>query len=188
MTRILDAADPDAIDAAAGVLDSGGIVVIPTDTVYGVAAAASRRSAVDRIFEVKRRSRAGPIAVLVSSLDEARSLAVFSEEAEGRAGAWPGALTLVLPRLEGLDWDLGGDGDTIGLRVPDHEVPLGLIRRCGPLAATSANLAGEEVPATVQETAEVLGEGIDLYLDGGLLEGRPSQVVSLIDEERILRE
>lgn len=186
--RVLAAGAPAAVDEAARVLAGGGLVVIPTDTVYGVAARIDRPEAVRRIFELKGRPREKALPVLVADLETARRLAVFTPQAlELAATGWPGPLTLVLER-GALAADLGGDGRTVALRIPDHPAALELLARAGPLAATSANPSGRPPHRSVEEIAASLGEGVDLYLDGGRLGSTPSRVISLVGEPRVLRE
>lgn len=188
MSRIVRVPDPGAVEEACRVLEAGGLVVLPTDTVYGVAARIDRQDAVDRIFAVKGRPREKALPVLVADPETAMRLGRFRAEArEAAAREWPGAVTIVVER-GALAADLGGDGRTVALRVPDHPVALEILRRAGPLAATSANPSGEAVPGRVDEISAALGAGVDLYLDGGVLAGAPSRVVSMVGEHRILRE
>lgn len=167
----------------------GGVVVVPTDTVYGLAASIEHPGAVGRIFDIKKRARSKPLAVLVSTLEEAKSLGIFSDEALDLVRTeWPGGLTVVTHRSEAArEIDLGGDGSTIGLRIPNHDFLLEVMRETGPLAATSANPSGQSVPETIDEIVRVFGESVDLYIDGGRLQGAPSRVVTLLDGKRILR-
>jgi L-threonylcarbamoyladenylate synthase len=189
MTRVIAAAEPGAVEAVCEVLERGGLAVIPTDTVYGLAAHPMRREAVEKIFAVKGRSNDSPIPVLVASIQDAERLAVFTEQARRAAERnWPGPLTVVLRRAEaGRALHLGGDGETIGLRVPDHPFALAVLRAAGALAATSANPAGQNTPASVEEVRQSLGDAPGLYVDGGALAGAPSRVVSYLGEARELR-
>jgi L-threonylcarbamoyladenylate synthase len=179
----------DQITRAEAVLSDGGVIVIPTDTVYGIAARADIPSAIDRIFEIKQRPKDKPLAVLVADVSAARVLGVFSEEALAAAEkGWPGPLTIVLPRRESAEnIPLGGDPSTIGIRIPDHVFALDLLGRVGPLATTSANRSGESEPATVDEMAASLA-GVDLFLDAGPIIGKPSKVVSFVDGMKTLRD
>ncbi len=188
----------EAVDLAVEALIGGQVVVIPTDTVYGLAVDPSRPGAVDRIFELKQRPAHLALPVLVASIEQALGLAA----AEGLAPAarrlmerfWPGGLTLVVPRRRGLGLNVGvvdarTDGATVGLRLPAHPVPVALAARVGPLATTSANLHGLATPPTAQGVIEQLGGGMALVLDAGACGGRPSTVVSFVDGEvRVLRE
>jgi L-threonylcarbamoyladenylate synthase len=171
------------------VLRSGGVAVIPTDTVYGLAASLDHPEAIDRIFELKRRPRDKPLAVLVANRDAAATLANFTDQAAKMAGeGWPGPLTLVLESTRPLKM-LGGDGLTVGIRVPNHPFTLELLDLCGPLATTSANPSGVETPCFLSEIIEQLGDGVDLYVDalGGSLSGTPSRIVSVVGEPKTLR-
>ncbi len=178
----------EAIDAARG----GRLVVMPTDTVHGIGTRADDPSATARIFDAKARSRDMVLPVFVGSLAEARALAVFDDRAELLAERfWPGKLTIVLARSDAsLGWDLGGDGSTIGLRLPNHPLALAIVQGVGPMAVTSANRSGEATPVHGEEIADVFGEEVEVYL----LEerprfGEPSTVVDLSTAElRVLRE
>lgn len=183
----------DALDRAARRLAGGGLVAIPTDTVYGLAADAGRPEAVERIFEAKGRPGTLALPVLVAGADQARALVMVDARADALIRRfWPGALTLVLPARAGSPRvTLGGDRvtATIGVRCPDHPVPLALCRRVGPLATTSANSHGEPTPATAEEVAAALGHRVDLVLDGGPSRGSAASTVVAVDETgiRLLR-
>ena len=178
------------LDEAVAALRAGEVVVIPTDTVYGLAALPSVPGAVERIFEVKRRRPEKPLPVLGSSLEQLGEVAVFDDAARVVASAfWPGAVTLVLRRAKGFTYDLGaGAEDTVAVRVPDHHLALRLLERCGPLAATSANISGEPAATTVDEARAALGAAVRVYLDGGIPAGTASTVVSLVDGLTVFRE
>jgi L-threonylcarbamoyladenylate synthase len=179
------------LDAPVAALRAGEIVVVPTDTVYGIAVDPSRPGATDRLFAVKARPTDVPLPILAADADQAFSLAAdVSPVARRLAEAcWPGGLTIVLPRRAGLDFDLGGADDaTIGVRVPDHEVPRALARAVGPLATTSANLHGRPTPETAAGVAAELA-GVAVVLDGGRCAGAPSTVVVCTgDDWRVVRE
>lgn len=168
MTRILKARS--ALDEALRVLARGGVVALPTETVYGLAADAGNGAAVARIFEVKGRPRFNPLIAHVANLAMAKRLAAFDPVSERLAAAfWPGPLTLVLPVLPGAPvHDLVTAGlDTIALRMPKGFAG-GLIARLGsPLAAPSANSSGRISPTTAQAVADDLGEKVDLIVDDG---------------------
>ena len=180
------------LDAATDALAAGRPVVLPTDTVYGVAVEPTRSGATDRLFVVKERPRTAALPLLVASLDQALQLSGdLPPTAVALADAfWPGGLTLVVPRRPGLDLDLGGEDDsTVGIRQPDHPVPVALATRVGPLAATSANLHGRPTPSTADEVAAELGEAVEIVLDGGRCAGAPSTVVACTPEGvTVLRE
>ena len=171
------------VDAAADALARGEVVVIPTDTVYGVAVAASVPGATQRLFAIKERPSDVPLPVLVADAEQAAACAAKVPAAAKRLMArwWPGGLTIVLLRAPDFDVDLGGDGTTVGLRVPDHAVPLELARRVGPLVTTSANRHGRPTPPDAAGVAAELGDGVAVVVDGGTCAGEPSTVVSCVD-------
>jgi L-threonylcarbamoyladenylate synthase len=177
---------------AARTLRAGGVVVFPTDTVYGVGADAFDRAATARVFEVKRRPRSLALPVLVARPRQAWALAAEVPEAAAElvAAFWPGALTLVLPQAEGLDWDLGETRGRVAVRMPAHDWLLEVILDVGPLAATSANVSGRPTPSRVEEIAAELGDGVSLYLDGGPAPGDvPSTIVDVSGPRpKVLRE
>lgn len=168
-------------------LGRGDVVVVPTDTVYGLAGRFDSPRAIQSIFEIKQRPPDKPLPVLAASVSDLSAVATFDPLACELADAfWPGPLTLVLPRAEGFDADLGaGDRDTVGVRVPEHELTRRLLEECGPLAVTSANRSGEP-PATDAQTAAAEFPEL-LTLDGGPGAGQPSTVVSLVGEPTLLR-
>ncbi len=160
----------DQIDAAVAVLRAGGIVVFPTDTVYGVGALPGDERAVAKIFRAKQRPPEKALPVLVADENDLmRVAAAVSAPARRLARAfWPGGLTLVLRRAPGFRGAGLADDETVGVRIPDHEVARALIRAAGgALAVTSANLSGQPSPRTAQEAAAQIGRGVDLVLDGG---------------------
>ena len=159
----------DALEAAAKEIGAGGLVVFPTDTVYGVGGDAFNQFATERIFEVKRRPRKMPLPVLVSRPRQAWALCaeVPNAAAELAAAFWPGGLTLILVAMDGLSLDLGETKGRIAVRMPANEDLIELIAMVGPLAATSANISGSPTPSTVDEIRAELGEGVGVYLDGG---------------------
>ena len=171
-------------------LAAGDVIVVPTDTVYGLACLPRLPDAVRRIFELKGRPDAKPLPVLGATLDSLSSVAEFDERATRLARRhWPGPLTLVLPRAEGFTYDLGGDDlTTVAVRVPKHETILELLTSSGPLAVTSANRSGEPPATNIDEARSVFGDGPAAYVDGGTCRGAPSTVLSLIEAPTVLRE
>lgn len=180
--------DPDAIALAAAALAAGQLVVLPTDSVYGVAADPSLPGAVARLFEAKGRPRTLAIPVLVASLAQAARLVALDDRARRAIGAhWPGALTLVLPRKNGVAWDLGDRPGTLAVRMPDHPVALELLTQAGPLAVTSANPTGEPTPETADGVRDLLGDAVSVYLDAGPSPGgTPSTVLDLSGPEPVV--
>ena len=180
-----------AIDEAIAAVRDGELVVIPTDTVHGIGTRADDPAATARIFEAKGRPRDLELPVFVGTFAEAKALAAFDDLASILVDRfWPGRLTLVLPRSgPSRDWDLGGDGSTIGLRVPAHPLALAIVRGAGPMAVTSANRSGEPTPALGEAIAEIFGDTVSVYLlEERPLAGEPSTVVDLSTGElRVLR-
>uniref|UniRef100_A0A7C2W6P4 L-threonylcarbamoyladenylate synthase n=2 Tax=Thermorudis TaxID=1649508 RepID=A0A7C2W6P4_9BACT len=190
--RVVRADDPQAIPLATSVLREGGLVVFPTDTVYGVGAAVDRPEAVARIYVVKGRPLERPIPVLISSLDQLERLVTRVDERVRRLAEafWPGALTIVLPAQDWLPEEIVRDTRAVGLRMPDHPVALAVIEASGgALATTSANRSGEREACTADEAVEALGDRVELIIDGGRSPGGvPSTVVAVEgDSLRILR-
>jgi len=185
--------DDDAGRAAAiRILREGGVVALPTDTVYGIGVDLSVAGGIERLFEAKRRPADRAIVLLLADAGQAATLAEWPPAAAVLAEAfWPGGLTLVLPRRPGvaLPPELTGGRATIGLRVPDHPAPRALAAAVGPLPVTSANISGLPEARTADEILAQLGDAIDLVLDGGPSRGGPpSTVVDCAGEvPRILR-
>jgi L-threonylcarbamoyladenylate synthase len=181
----------DPIEDAARAALGGHLIVLPTDTVYGIGTRPDDAPATARLFEAKGRARELQLPVLVPSVAAAREIAVFDDRAETLAGRWwPGPLTLVLPRAEpSRTWDLGGDASTVGLRMPHHPMALAVLARTGPLAVSSANRSTEPTSGDCDALARVFGDAVDVYLceEAGPA-GRASTVVDLAHGEwRILR-
>ena len=167
---VVAAADAAALDEAVAVLGSGGTVVLPTDTVYGLAALPSVEGATQALFDLKGRSEDHPLAVLVADLDQALELVSIDEPAVGRwmAELWPGPLTIVLRRSAvSAGLALGGGPETIGVRCPDHPFVRALAAEVGPIATTSANRTGEPTPVDAAAAAASLVGSVDLVVDGG---------------------
>jgi L-threonylcarbamoyladenylate synthase len=178
----------DAVD----LLRAGGVVALPTDTVYGICVALETPGGVDRLFRIKRRPPDKGIMLLLDSAAQAPRIGRMTPAATALAEAcWPGGLTVVVPQRPDvpLPATLTAGAATIGLRVPDHPAPRALARGVGPLPTTSANVSGLPEAATAEEIREQLGDVIDLILDGGPAHGGPaSTVVDCTDETpRILR-
>lgn len=180
------------IERAAGALRDGGLVILPTETVYGLAGDASNPQAVAAIFEAKGRPRFNPLISHVADLAAAEAIAIFDDRARALAARfWPGPLTLVLPaRPDGPVCDLARAGlDTVALRVPAHPLARKLLAAFGgPVVAPSANRSGRPSPTTFADAVEETGVSAAAALDGGPCEvGLESTVVALLDEARLLR-
>jgi tRNA threonylcarbamoyl adenosine modification protein (Sua5/YciO/YrdC/YwlC family) len=159
----------EALKRARDTLRAGDLVVVPTDTVYGLAADAFNLYGTAKIFDAKKRPRSLPIPVLVSDHRQAWSLcATVPQAAKDLAAAfWPGPLTMILPEADALEWDLGESKGTVALRMPAHDDLLALLHMTGPLAVTSANRSGEPTPRTCAEVTARLGDTVALSLDDG---------------------
>src|SRR5947208_12812610 len=173
MAELFDCADPDqraaglasAISAAKG----GRLVVLPTDTVYGIGADAFDATAVTDLLAAKGRGRDMPVPVLVGSWSTIDGLVTYVP-AQTRSlieAFWPGGLTLVVEHAPSLAWDLGDSRGTVAVRMPLHPVALELLERTGPMAVSSANRSGQPAALTAEQAQEQLGDSVQVYLDGG---------------------
>jgi L-threonylcarbamoyladenylate synthase len=184
-------ATPDTIAAAAAILRAGGVVAIPTETVYGLAANALDSAAVARVFEIKRRPSFDPLIVHVCDAAMLELVAAAVPAAARRLVErfWPGPLTIVLPKSEAVPAIVTAGASTIAVRLPSHTVAQAVIRQAGvPLAAPSANPFGEVSPTRALHVARALGELVDMILDGGPSEhGVESTIVSFVPSPAILR-
>lgn len=168
---------------AVNTLKNGGVIAFPTETVYGIGALLYRPKAVARLFKIKKRPRSKPLQVLVASLKQARELGIFNDKALALAKRnWPGPLTLVVRKTAKVPKLVTGGTEKVGLRIPAHRTVLDLIRRVGPIAATSANEAGERPALTAKEVKEKL-PGVDFILPGRVRSGKPSKVVDASEAE-----
>jgi L-threonylcarbamoyladenylate synthase len=174
-----------------GALRRGSLVVLPTDTVYGIAADAFSPAAVGRLLEAKGRGRSMPVPVLVGSWRTIDGLAERVTPVTRRLveAFWPGPLTLVVRSAPSLAWDLGETRGTVAVRMPLHPVALAVLEQTGPLAVSSANRTGMPPATDAAEAARQLGTAVTVYLDGGRSgEPVPSTIVDLTAEvPRVLR-
>lgn len=145
------------------------LVVLPTDTVYGLAADAFSPEAVKALLAAKGRGPQSPPPVLIGTVETLHALADEIPEVAHRLAQtfWPGALTMILKSQPSLTWDLGETKGTVALRMPDHKIALALLQETGPLAVSSANLTGEPAATTCQQAELYLGSSVAVYLDGG---------------------
>lgn len=168
-------------------LRAGGVVGLPTDTVYGLAALPTVPSAVERLYEIKGRPTDKPIALLVPSVDAASMLVELEGEAERLARAhWPGALTLVLAAAVPLAEWVGDRGLTVGVRMPASETALRLLTTTGPLAVTSANLSGLPPALDHVEARAMFGDLVDGYVEGQCPGGSASTVVDATGDSLVV--
>jgi tRNA threonylcarbamoyl adenosine modification protein (Sua5/YciO/YrdC/YwlC family) len=175
--------DPDArsagLDAAASAIGQGQLVLLPTDTVYGVAADAFTPAAVTGLLAAKNRGRAMPVPVLIGEASTLAGLVLdLPPVANDLAHAfWPGGLTLVVEHAPSLAWDLGDAEGTVAVRLPDDDLTRDLLRRTGPLAVSSANRSGRPAATTAQEAIEQLGEHAAVVLDDGPRAGSAASTI-----------
>jgi L-threonylcarbamoyladenylate synthase len=193
VTEVLPAgADAGSLDTAASALAAGLVVAFPTDTVYALGVDPTVAGASERLFTLKRRPRDIDLPVIVGTIEQALGLVTALPVAARRLMEcfWPGPLTLVLPRSPELGADLGDDDLTIGVRMPDHPVPLGLCRRAGPIGVASAGPPeGEGEFTTAEDVTAAFGDGLAVVLDGGRCEQPPATVVDATGEEpHLIRE
>ena len=196
MTEMFDCADADqrstGIASAVSALKSGRLVVMPTDTVYGIAADAFDRDAVAALLSAKGRGRDMPVPVLVGSWHTIDGL-VYSVPETARElirAFWPGALSLVVQQAPSLQWDLGDAHGTVMVRMPLHPVAIELLREVGPMAVSSANVSGRPAAVTAADAQSQLGDLVEVYLEAGpSAQGAASTIVDLTGAApRVLRE
>ncbi|HET7399554.1 MAG TPA: L-threonylcarbamoyladenylate synthase [Intrasporangium sp.] len=184
MSEVHDCSDPAtraaAVEAAAAAVRAGELVVLPTDTVYGIGCDAFDADAVASVLVTKGRGRDMPPPVLIPTARTAHGLATHIPDYATTLMErfWPGPLTLVLEAQTSLHWDLGETNGTVALRVPADDVALELLGEIGPMAVTSANTTGEPAARTVAEAEAMLGEAVAVYLDAGEMRSHePSTIV-----------
>ncbi len=177
-----EAPEPWVLEEAARVITSGGVIVYPTETLYGVGADALDEKAVGKVLAAKKRQDNKPILVIVHSVEQLGELVaeIPPPAIQLMEKFWPGPLTIVFKAKPGLPLELTQGSETIGVRIPSNTFCLELLRRCDcPLTSTSANISGEPMQRTIAEIRTTLNVGIDLFIDAGTLpESKPSTVVS----------
>ncbi|MFE9927433.1 L-threonylcarbamoyladenylate synthase [Streptomyces sp. NPDC005533] len=174
---------------AASAVRRGELVVLPTDTLYGIGADAFSPEAVHDLLAAKGRGRGMPTPVLIGSPNTLHGLVTdFSEQAWELVDAfWPGALTLVAKHQPSLAWDLGDTFGTVAVRMPLHPVAIELLTEVGPMAVSSANLSGQPAPEDCDAAREMLGDSVSVYLDGGPTPGiQPSSIVDVTGKVPVL--
>jgi tRNA threonylcarbamoyl adenosine modification protein (Sua5/YciO/YrdC/YwlC family) len=196
MRQRFDCTDPDqratGLQSAISAVKGGGLVVLPTDTVYGIGADAFSSDAVAALLAAKNRGRDMPVGVLVGSWHTIDGLvyAVPPAARELIQAFWPGALSLVVRHAPSLHWDLGDAHGTVMLRMPLHPVAIELLREVGPMAVSSANVSGSPAAVTAADAQAQLGDRVEVYLDSGPSpQGAASTIVDVSGAEpRVLRE
>lgn len=178
-TRILNINDPQAIPAAKHIIQQGGLIAFPTDTIYGVAGDVFNPQAIEAIFTAKQRPEEKALPVLIGDLDQLTDLILHLDQRLNHIASafWPGPLTLILPKSPKVPLELS-PYPTIGIRMPNLPFTLALLRETGPLATTSANLSGGPNPVDAPSVMTQLGGRIDLLLDGGPTPGPIASTVA----------
>ena len=191
MSEVVNAADPEVAERAAEVLRDGRLVVMPTDTVYAVVADAFQTFATQRLLGAKRRGREVPLSLLIRNPRQVIGLAGDVPETAERlmASYWPGPVTIILRSQPDMPWDLGYNEGAVSLRMPSDDLVLAIAAEVGPLACSAANRRDVSPPTTVDEAREQMGEAVDLYIDGGVLEPGLTTIVDCTrDGITVLRE
>lgn len=172
---------PDTVGPCADILKRDGVVAVPTETVYGLAANGLVSEAVRKIFAAKGRPETKPVSLFVRGIEDAEPFCRVNEAARRLNRFWPGPLTVILPRLGCVPDEITAGGEGVGIRVPDHPATLELLEMCGfPLTGTSANLSGEKAAVSGAEAYAIFRGRVDAVLDGGVCPGGvPSTVVDL---------
>lgn len=193
VSTVYDCALPErrraGLAAAASTVRTGQLVVLPTDTVYGLGCDAFSSTAVQALLSAKGRGRDMPVGVLVGSWSTVDGL-VLGVPPRARAlieAFWPGGLSLVLPHAPSLTWDLGDTRGTVMLRMPLHPVALELLREVGPMAVSSANRSGLPPATTADQAREQLADRVGVFLDGGPSSESASTIVDLTADDPVVR-
>lgn len=176
--------DSDGVKEASKILSDGGVVVFPTDTVYGIGCNPFDKNAVKKIYKIKNREPSKPLPVLTYSKDTAKKIVVFDKDSERIADAmWPGSLTIILKTKEKKLRESLNVKEKIAVRVPDHRCTLELLKHCKYVVGTSANMSGAQSTADPEECERSV-DGYDLLLDGGKIASRgESTIIEMVGEE-----
>ena len=175
------------ITNALKVLKSGGVIAFPTETVFGIGASLNSPKGIRKIFRIKGRPKNKPLQVLVATLEQAKKLGDFSRKAlEFARKKWPGPYTLVLPKTRKVSKLVTGGSKKVGLRMPDHKLALALIKKCGPIVASSANRSGTRPALTVKEVKQKLPE-VAWIVSGKVKKGKASKVIDTTRGFKTLR-
>ena len=190
-TSVIEQSNPQSLKFAQEVLQAGGVIAIPTDTVYGIACLVKKRESIRRLYTIKQRELIKAIPVLIGTLEQTSNITSSFPTAANTLSQhfWPGALTLVMNKHPDLPFELTSY-PTVGIRMPDHDWLRLLMQSCGPLAATSANISGQPSLLTAQEVLNELDGRVDLLVDGGVCAGGiPSSVIDCtLSPVKVLRE
>ena len=191
MSKVITAVDPTAKYSIYKVLNKDGVVVIPTDTIYGISGRYDSPVAIEKIYNIKKRRKEKALPILIGDFTHLNLVAknIPANANKLIEAFWPGGLTIILPRQETLPFNLS-EYNSIGIRMPNHPFTLDLLRFCGPLATTSANISGGENPTSIMDVLLQLRYGVDLYVNGGKTAGDIASTVvdCTTSEVKILRE
>lgn len=168
--------EEEKIELAVNILEDDGVIVYPTDTIYGLGANIFSKKAVKKVYTLKGRDYSKPLSVCLSEIGDINKIAHLEGETCKLEGLLPGPFTIILNKRENVSPLLTGGGGKIGVRIPDNPICRELTRKF-PITSTSANLSGGKVPTSTDEVAELWGDEVDLIIDGGKLQGTPSTVV-----------
>ena len=179
MAEVISASDPSAVERAVTALQNRQVIVVPTDTSYAVVADAFQTFATQRLFGAKRRGRDVPLSLLIRNPRQVIGLAADVPESAERlmASYWPGLVTIILQSQPDMPWDLGETQDTVALRMPANDLVLAIAADVGPLACSAANRRGHPPPLTLEDAQLHMGDAVDLYIDGGVLQPGVSTIV-----------
>lgn len=182
--------DSRALEQAIGELQHGGVIAFPTDTVYGIGASLEHPAALRRIYDLKGRQPDKPLPILIARVEVLDQLSPDVDErlVDLAEQFWPGALTIVVPAADHLPAEVKAPDNTIGVRLPNHSIPLTIAERAGgAIATTSANHSGRDAAHSASEIRDAFGTEIDLILDGGFApQSNPSTVIRVVDGEIIM--
>ncbi len=184
--------EKELIDLAVDVLENDGLVVYPTDTLYGIAANALSNKAILKVYKVKGRTSKKPLSIAFHSLSQAKKYVKFNSFTLKLAKKFlPGPLTIILPMKHKFPKELTFGSKNVGIRIPDNEIALELMKGFKyPITSTSANISGDKDPVTAEDAEKQIGNKVDLILDGGKCKlKKPSTIVEIIEDEiKVLRE
>lgn len=184
--------EDDKWTVAVETISRGGIAVIPSDTLYGIVTSILKPKSIDRLYSIRERNPAKPCIVLLSKKEELQSFIsqeMFARHSRLFSFLWPGPISIALPVCDSRWEHIHRKTKTIAFRVPDNERLRDFLFRCGPVIAPSANKEGQNVSSTIGEAKAIFGKDVDFYLDGGVLKGEPSTLISLVEKDiLILRE
>lgn len=178
-------------DQVIEILASGGVGVLPTDTLYGLVGSAFSSDAVERIYDLKQRDRGKPLIVLIASLEDLERFGVVISDGleQTLKSYWPGPYSIILPTIDDEFEYLSRGTDSIAFRMPDDPELLDILAATGPLVAPSANIEGKPPALTVADARRYFGDNADFYLDGGEIDNKPSTIIRLDgDEAEIIRD